>query len=483
MRAANNDSEEPQALRPQTENGLHNSRILKAGIARVQERRRPQAGMRGCERCSHKYCQRPKLPSTTPAALCTVLAIGIILTWSSAAQAYRTIEDTPEFYGDGTVRWKDDRVAINVAESEQLTVALVDEAAKLWNDVSCSQLTLEVATSAGGAKPQDGENTVAWIRNGWKERGFSDDSPALTDSEFAQDSNGVWQIVEADIYLNAQYFHGQSSNRVLVTILAHELGHVIGLEHPCEVVASSAVPACGGAFETLLMNPVYSSSRSQLAADDKAGVCYLYPGAEPCTSADCLLAPVEGGACESGPSCAAPATCESGACSRGNLRLGDPCDRATECSSGTCLGYCTITCTSSAECQAGENCVRVDGQMGACVGVGGHVGGIGERCDEPTDCESGLCLQAAAEPASCTARCASSLDCPAGWACSKAAHAGGEILACVPEDPDAAGWSCGFKSVGGNGWGSWILMLLVGAARTEKRVRVVLGQERARRIR
>ncbi|MBK7778308.1 MAG: hypothetical protein IPI43_30075 [Sandaracinaceae bacterium] len=127
------------------------------------------------------------------------------------------------------------------------------------------------------------ENVVTFVASGWD---YDRAIIALTTTTF--DDRG--QIKDADIELNDQHFEFFVDGKAcapavgrmdLRNTLTHEVGHVLGLDHP-PIGLRTKTPPC-----TPARRPARPSS--SLADDDMAGLCAIYPiGAanQPCFPAD-----------------------------------------------------------------------------------------------------------------------------------------------------------------------------------------------------
>jgi hypothetical protein len=198
------------------------------------------------------------------------------------------------------------------------------------------------------------------------------------------------------------------------------------------------------------MYPAYSPSQRSLAADDVAGLCFLYPsgGCEQagcadgfeCTASGCRQScgksvceegetcspqgcvrpgACSGAECPPGPcktdgACGLGQFCSAGRCVSGSGADGDPCTNFHECQGGACLdGSCTTACSEEVACPAQGTCVV---KLGACQVA---LKALGDTCDSADDCRGQQCLQEDARPAMCTRRCgAGEPTCPDGWACN-----------------------------------------------------------------
>lgn len=301
--------------------------------------------------------------------------------------------------------------ALHRVDSDDLgpdTELEVTRAMNAWAQPDCTSLAPRYQgrtdTRPGSV---DGEHVIGWVESGWR-RGSG--TIGTTSSRL---SGG---IAHADIQLNGQDFRwvkgaGDPRNRTVNTfsIIAHEGGHFYGLGHSRE--------------DGALMEASYRGGILRVSADDRAGICSLYPG--------------DGGG---RPECATDADCP----------VGSRCDRTG----------------------AEPTCVPAPANPIPDAGVGGgeDAGAApvsppdagppptvppssGQACRIGADCPSGACVGDGATGV-CAARCSEDRSCPGDLVC-RVGVCLGQI---APEDPERSLVGNNCQTTGGGALELWLLL-------------------------
>lgn len=403
---------------------------------------------------------------------------------SGRAAAFRTAENSESLSDASRVSWPSAHAAFYLSRAslpDGVTEAAAEDAfsraMKAWQAPSCSQLVVEFAGWTDKVpREADEQNTIGWVTD-WTSRNLPSTVPGNTDIAYQRDAAG-WHIGEADIWLNAK---ADWSALSLDAVFTHELGHAVGLLHPCEHEEHDGAPSCADAspeMRATTMFPDYSPAQSSLESDDVAGICYLYPPddcenrcgvREACVAgtcrAECLgvacgadevcgawgCAP-EGAClerdcrdvrCEKATDCGPLLRCVAGVCSSGDVAWGSACAANADCAAGGCVaGICQPVCQAAGDCGPNGTCQATDdGRATACVDSGAYERGA--NCAVGADCKSGLCLTSDAKTF-CTTSCASDSECPTDWTCSSVR----DHHVCKPAESNAA---CSVSGAGGCG--------------------------------
>jgi len=331
-----------------------------------------------------------------------------------------------------------------------------------WSNVSCTSINFtdkgfsnnKALTAVNGGT--NDKNEVAWIENNaWF---YGTYTLGVTAPWFSQD--GV--IFEADIamngYLQKWAMTGQNFTTDVKNVAVHEIGHFFGMQHVLGGFSQNDPPTMAPSADP------YMASQTP-NADDKEGVCFLYPkGAWNCSSNDdCPYVNADG---PQGEYYAGVLACQGGKCGgvsndlpEGDAAIGDNCVSDVDCKSplfcqpmqggyGVCASQCK---TASPNCPSGFDCVPYQNSPGngVCIKSQGGGGGNskkknGESCTSSVQCESFLCVN---EPggAVCRQPCTNANQCPAGEACMPLS--GSNTGACFPDQGGGGGGNDG-KAVG-----------------------------------
>lgn len=216
---------------------------------------------------------------------------------TGAAYAFRTTRDLPEApLVTNAVRWPDGapQIFLNELGSQDISnedaLASISTAFGTWSAAACADVHVTVAgTTTADLATDDGVSVIAWRENGWADLGYSPAQIAVTHMEYVHNSATEWSLSGGDIALNGQNFAwvlegGMPGTEFvdLQTLLTHEGGHFLGLQHPCEVGGADGAPACTNLMPPTAptMTPGYFGQLGRtLEEDDVDGICFLYPAA------------------------------------------------------------------------------------------------------------------------------------------------------------------------------------------------------------
>ncbi|MBX3275879.1 MAG: SUMF1/EgtB/PvdO family nonheme iron enzyme [Sandaracinaceae bacterium] len=282
---------------------------------------------------------------------------------AAPAAAYRTLADVEG--SAAPIVWQEPagvaflpHAGMSAAE-RALVEAELAAAIQVWGSLSCSAPMLR-------SSRRDAATVHIGFVDDWAARGLAPDAAGATDLALTTRPDGSVAITGAAVHLNTAFEWGAHPQeglggfRDLRALLVHELGHVLGLAHPCELEEPAL--SCTPDDEETTMHPIYRGpEQATLSTDDVAGVCALYPAL-----GAALVDPVEEAhRCAGDEDCATGRWCVEGKCER-DLRFGSDCERPSTCLGDRCLaglggGTCTYVCAADDECPAGTRCARVGG--------------------------------------------------------------------------------------------------------------------------
>jgi hypothetical protein len=200
--------------------------------------------------------------------------------------------------------------------SDEVFVSALRTAASRWDraEIGCSALRVRVGPLQDEPPyvRADGVNAVviksqSWCPDGERAKERCHD-PALfglttLHTRPAGLSGGEGEIVEADIELNAVHHRwGERSAGTaekapsLILVLTHEIGHLVGLDHPCRASSSTPhldneghpTPVCRDALPAVRSTVMYPTpdvagrAVAEPTAAERRALCSIYPSQSSC---------------------------------------------------------------------------------------------------------------------------------------------------------------------------------------------------------
>ncbi len=316
------------------------------------------------------------------------------------------------------VRFESSQRPSEVSSAEWSTI--VNNVTNQWSSVPGSNLSVQNLGS-GSRDPglQDGQNVLLWINSqseyisllgagGLGALGVTLSSIDLCSRDIT-DADIVMNAVPGAVQLpwsadrdDCDRFQDRCTSAKAV--LLHEMGHLVGLGHPCPDDSCknwSVMAASGGRGDP-----------EELRISDIAGIEAIYPGS----------GSGAGSACSSNGDCPSPLICGF--------------------SDG--LRYCTSLCSSDSDCADGFECDEAG--SGECVFLGTIVPSVGEACVPPYyECENDAVCLGDESSALCYERCNpnGSNTCPASFECVDIGQEASVFGVCInPNGEQAPGEYC-----------------------------------------
>jgi hypothetical protein len=214
--------------------------------------------------------------------------------------------------------------------------------------LQCTQLQITTSTTDEAYAPvaRDGVNRVIFRKDNWCREPAVPNQPCYDKTVLAittvyAKADGT--ILEADVEVNAKYYTWDDlsvkgrTGQDLQSVLTHEFGHLLGLDHNCweggarviDAATGKEAPACGSASvsvrasimfpTTLLMS---SPLRRTMTTDETGAICKIYAAKATTPSCKALAAMADAGApdagvADGGSKPAAAAAEETGGCALG----------------------------------------------------------------------------------------------------------------------------------------------------------------------
>ena len=211
-----------------------------------------------------------------------MLAVGVFGGRTPRAEAFVCkVSDTRPHI---TLHWPGRTVSYGISASSDLRPSGVIEAFDQWSTVECSDLNLRYV---GVVEDGDPVNQVTAIRAGWVEAGYSPIAVGLTVTEFDPVTG---RIVRSDVFLNEDLFDFtdgdgpcRSGTFDALSVLTHEAGHFVGLDHTQDFFGGSGDPTMAPEVQSCAFD------KRSLEPDDEAGLCTIYPAGA--VSTGCLGLP------------------------------------------------------------------------------------------------------------------------------------------------------------------------------------------------
>jgi hypothetical protein len=368
-------------------------------------------------------------------------------------------------------RWASSQVPVHVDYKtlpKGVTVSVwrdaVSQSLRSWNTVKGSSLRLLEAgeTKVRAFGKNNHKHEIFWItsKEEWRRQigGGEHSALGVTVAPYACPTfnNPTREIVDADLVMNGVggfkwalecEQEGDDCQSIRGT-LTHELGHFVGIDHPCPQCAWSLMSAMAGLN---VQDPLFDDQQAlrALYSDNSTGELGMHCK----TDSDCnhdLKCAVQNKASYCAQACGADGSCPpafrcdsvDGMCKFANgtsyegAKLGEdctslPCEDGLICAgAGADTFVCHDPCSADTPCKEGQQCMpTVGSSIGACIAISG----LGEPCGPAALCSKDLaCVMTDKNAGACRALCTpgKKKECDDGQICRRFGAGKG---ACVPK--------------------------------------------------
>ncbi|MBK8012621.1 MAG: matrixin family metalloprotease [Deltaproteobacteria bacterium] len=220
---------------------------------------------------------------------CVTLCIAALASFAGAEALGFTCTRVAQDSG-ASLSWASRTVTMDVSptlllalERESPSTVLAETEASLseWSQVDCSDLVFRYGETVDESRAHysasgHNHNVITALMTSWP---YDRYAIAITTNAFVVRTG---EILDSDIELNAVSFHfvraasGCNLGNEEVDFqntLTHELGHVLGLDHPPATAAYQSATMFANA-------PLCETQKQTLAEDDVDGICSIYPAGE-----------------------------------------------------------------------------------------------------------------------------------------------------------------------------------------------------------